>query len=213
MPEICRFYGIIIRFYYREHPPTQFHNHELTRIDTNHRNAKAKPWITLITRIFRQNDRICKIGLSFDSVDCVRSFFCGKKKIVSGEGARSAAHTTRRPLPNPWNSCNPWFRFLPVIGVHSCLIFSLAPDSSAGASRQLGTRSPAVAGVANSAVGMITPASEILKRRQVGALRKGAWLPRSFYAPKRFARVSLSSVPSACRAGAPREGRWLPLPP
>ena len=104
MPEICRFYGIIIRFYYREHPPTQFHNHELTRIDTNHRNAKAKPWITLITRIFRQNDRICKIGLSFDSVDCVRSFFCGKKKIVSGEGARSAAHTTRRPLPNPWNS-------------------------------------------------------------------------------------------------------------
>src|SRR6266566_6961601 len=25
MPEVCRFYGIIIRFYYREHPPTHFH--------------------------------------------------------------------------------------------------------------------------------------------------------------------------------------------
>ena len=25
MPEVCRFYGIIIRLYYREHPPTHFH--------------------------------------------------------------------------------------------------------------------------------------------------------------------------------------------
>src|SRR6266446_5167018 len=25
MAEVCRFYGIIIRFYYREHPPTYFH--------------------------------------------------------------------------------------------------------------------------------------------------------------------------------------------
>ena len=25
MPEISRFYGIIIRFYYRDHPPTPFH--------------------------------------------------------------------------------------------------------------------------------------------------------------------------------------------
>lgn len=25
MPEVSRFYGIIIRFYYREHPPTHFH--------------------------------------------------------------------------------------------------------------------------------------------------------------------------------------------
>src|ERR1043166_8632401 len=25
MPEICRFYGIVIRFYYRDHPPTHFH--------------------------------------------------------------------------------------------------------------------------------------------------------------------------------------------
>ena len=25
MPEISRFYGIIIRFYYRDHPPTHFH--------------------------------------------------------------------------------------------------------------------------------------------------------------------------------------------
>ena len=25
MPEVCRFYGIIIRFYYREHPPAHFH--------------------------------------------------------------------------------------------------------------------------------------------------------------------------------------------
>lgn len=25
MPEVCRFYGIIIRFYYREHPPEHFH--------------------------------------------------------------------------------------------------------------------------------------------------------------------------------------------
>src|SRR6476619_6681588 len=33
------------------------------------------------------------------------------------------------------------------------------------------------------------------KRRQVAALRKGPWLPRSFYAPKRFA-VSVQSVSS-----------------
>ncbi len=39
---------------------------------------------------------------------------------------------------------------------------------------QLGARSPAVAGVANSAVGMITPASEILKGRQVGALQSAS---------------------------------------
>ncbi len=25
MPEVSRFYGIIVRFYYREHPPTHFH--------------------------------------------------------------------------------------------------------------------------------------------------------------------------------------------
>jgi hypothetical protein len=25
MPEVSRFYGIIIRFYYREHPPEHFH--------------------------------------------------------------------------------------------------------------------------------------------------------------------------------------------
>ncbi len=25
MAEVCRFYGIIIRFYYREHPPRHFH--------------------------------------------------------------------------------------------------------------------------------------------------------------------------------------------
>lgn len=25
MPEVSRFYGIIIRFYYREHPPQHFH--------------------------------------------------------------------------------------------------------------------------------------------------------------------------------------------
>jgi hypothetical protein len=25
MPEVSRFYGIVIRFYYREHPPTHFH--------------------------------------------------------------------------------------------------------------------------------------------------------------------------------------------
>ena len=25
MPEVCRFYGIAIRFYYREHPPPHFH--------------------------------------------------------------------------------------------------------------------------------------------------------------------------------------------
>ena len=25
MPEVSRFYGIIIRFYYRDHPPTHFH--------------------------------------------------------------------------------------------------------------------------------------------------------------------------------------------
>ncbi len=25
MPEVSRFYGIIIRLYYRDHPPTHFH--------------------------------------------------------------------------------------------------------------------------------------------------------------------------------------------
>lgn len=25
MPEVSRFYGILIRFYYRDHPPTHFH--------------------------------------------------------------------------------------------------------------------------------------------------------------------------------------------
>ena len=25
MPEVSRFYGIIVRFYYREHPPEHFH--------------------------------------------------------------------------------------------------------------------------------------------------------------------------------------------
>jgi hypothetical protein len=25
MPEVSRFYGIIVRFYYREHPPSHFH--------------------------------------------------------------------------------------------------------------------------------------------------------------------------------------------
>jgi len=25
MPEVSRFYGIIIRFYFRDHPPTHFH--------------------------------------------------------------------------------------------------------------------------------------------------------------------------------------------
>jgi len=39
MPEVCRFYGIIIRFYYREHPPTRFHsiygeNEALIEIET-----------------------------------------------------------------------------------------------------------------------------------------------------------------------------------
>ena len=41
MAEVCRFYGIIIRFYYREHPPTHFHaiyaEHEaLIEIETGH---------------------------------------------------------------------------------------------------------------------------------------------------------------------------------
>ena len=39
MPEVSRFYGIVIRFYYREHPPEHFHaiygEHEaLIEIDT-----------------------------------------------------------------------------------------------------------------------------------------------------------------------------------
>jgi hypothetical protein len=25
MPEVSRFYGIVVRFYYRDHPPTHFH--------------------------------------------------------------------------------------------------------------------------------------------------------------------------------------------
>lgn len=25
MPEVCRFYGILFRFYYRNHPPAHFH--------------------------------------------------------------------------------------------------------------------------------------------------------------------------------------------
>lgn len=41
MPEVSRFYGIVIRFYYREHPPEHFHaiygEHEaLVEISTGH---------------------------------------------------------------------------------------------------------------------------------------------------------------------------------
>ncbi len=41
MPEVSRFYGILIRFYFRDHPPTHFHaiygEHEaLIEIETGH---------------------------------------------------------------------------------------------------------------------------------------------------------------------------------
>ena len=32
MPEISRFYGIIIRMHYREHPPPHFHDYSTQRI-------------------------------------------------------------------------------------------------------------------------------------------------------------------------------------
>ena len=48
MPEVSRFYGIIIRFYYRDHPPTHFHaiygEHEaLIEIETGNRHEGHLP--------------------------------------------------------------------------------------------------------------------------------------------------------------------------
>lgn len=48
MPEVSRFYGIIIRLYYRDHPPTHFHaiygGHEaLIEIETGRVNQGYLP--------------------------------------------------------------------------------------------------------------------------------------------------------------------------
>ncbi len=48
MPEVSRFYGIIIRFYHRDHPPTHFHaiyaEHEaLIEIETGKLNQGYLP--------------------------------------------------------------------------------------------------------------------------------------------------------------------------
>ncbi|GEM_PF-1013614 len=48
MPEVSRFYGIMIRFYYRDHPPTHFHaiyaEHEaLIEIETGNVNQGFLP--------------------------------------------------------------------------------------------------------------------------------------------------------------------------
>lgn len=55
MPEVSRFYGIIIRFYYRDHPPTHFHaiygEHEaLIEIETGsiHRGRLPKTAYDLV---------------------------------------------------------------------------------------------------------------------------------------------------------------------
>src|SRR5207248_10126427 len=54
MPEVCRFYGIIIRFYYREHPPTHFHAiyGEQPRMEMNkHESKVGEPRMTRISRM------------------------------------------------------------------------------------------------------------------------------------------------------------------
>jgi hypothetical protein len=55
MPEVSRFYGIIVRFYYRDHPPTHFHaiygEHEaLVEIETGaiHRGSLPKTAFELV---------------------------------------------------------------------------------------------------------------------------------------------------------------------
>jgi len=57
MPEVSRFYGIIIRFYYRDHPPTHFHafygDHEaLIEIETGtiHQGYLPKTAYSLVER-------------------------------------------------------------------------------------------------------------------------------------------------------------------
>jgi hypothetical protein len=52
MPEVSRFYGIIIRFYYRDHPPGHFHaiygEHEaLIEIETGEIHAGHLPGTAL----------------------------------------------------------------------------------------------------------------------------------------------------------------------
>ncbi len=64
MREVCRFYGIIIRFYYREHPPTHFHaiygEHEaLIEIETGDarvpRRSRAKAGDSRASLWLREN--------------------------------------------------------------------------------------------------------------------------------------------------------------
>ena len=48
MPELCRFYGIVIRMFWEDHPPPHFHaiygNHEaLIEIDTSETIAGSLP--------------------------------------------------------------------------------------------------------------------------------------------------------------------------
>ena len=49
MPEVSRFYGIIIRFYYRDHPPTHFH-----AVYGEHQ-ALVETWRTLHLQELREN--------------------------------------------------------------------------------------------------------------------------------------------------------------
>ena len=57
MPEVSRFYGIMVRFYYRDHPPTHFHafyaEHEaLVEIDSGaiHEGYLPKTAYDLVNR-------------------------------------------------------------------------------------------------------------------------------------------------------------------
>lgn len=55
MPEVSRFYGISVRFYYRDHPPTHFHaiygEHEaLIETGTVHRGHLPKTAYDLVDR-------------------------------------------------------------------------------------------------------------------------------------------------------------------
>jgi hypothetical protein len=57
VPEVSRFYGIIVRFYYRDHPPTHFHaiygeQEALIEIETGaiHRGSIPKTAYDLVDR-------------------------------------------------------------------------------------------------------------------------------------------------------------------
>ncbi len=76
MPEICRFYGIVIRMYYDEHPPPHFHVYyqaaiATVRIDTlkvvrgilpRHALALVVEWALAHREELRQNWRRVELG-------------------------------------------------------------------------------------------------------------------------------------------------------